>query len=144
MWTYFPALRPATIDDLRRLYERWERGSPDTDEIWLNWICRLRASGSPIGTMQATVRKPDVAYVAYAIFPAFQRKRYAAEAIREINSYLHSGFGCKRIRAEMDARNTPSLRLIESLGFERIETHTAPDLGQGHATDEYLYELLSP
>jgi RimJ/RimL family protein N-acetyltransferase len=141
MWTYYPALRPSTVDQLRLQYERWERGSPASHEIWLNWLCRMREGGAPVGTMQATIRKPDIAYIAYAIFPAHQQKGYATEAVREIIAHARHTYGSKRIQAETDTRNTPSYRLMESLGFKRIEKHKAPDLGQGLAAEEYLYEL---
>jgi ribosomal-protein-alanine N-acetyltransferase len=140
MWTYFPALRPATLDDLRRLYGKWERGSPARSQIWLNWLCRDRASGELIGAMQATIRSRGVAYIAYAIYPSHQRKGYAREACEAVIAHLREHYGIKRVRAEMDTRNQASYRLVESLGFKRLQKKKAPDLGQGPAP-EYVYEL---
>jgi ribosomal-protein-alanine N-acetyltransferase len=140
LWTYFPSLRPRGIENLRRLYERWERGSPDGHDVWLNWICRLRTTKKLAGAMQATIRGHRIAYIAYAFYPANQRKGYAREAAQAVIAHLREAYGITRFRAEMDTRNEPSYRLAESLGFTRIETHEAPDLGQGPAK-EYLYEL---
>lgn len=136
MWTYFPALRPRTLDDLRRLYEKWERGAQDERQVWLNWLCRDRSSGTLCGGMQATVFVSErVSYLAYAVYPLHQRKGYAREAAQAVISYVRQTYGVERFYAEMDTRNEPSYRLAESLGFVRVETHPATGAG------EYLYQL---
>lgn len=141
MWTYFPEQRPATLHDLRRLYERWELGSTDPAQLWLNWILRERSTNAPVGAMQSTVFAPrHTAYIAYAVYPAYQRKGYAREACEAIITYLRER-RVKRIFAEMDVRNEPSYRLAESLGFKRIETRHGVQHGP-FTSDEYVYELV--
>jgi RimJ/RimL family protein N-acetyltransferase len=142
MWQYFPALRPATPDDLRALYEKWERGSGNQSEVWLNWLCRDRALGALVGGMQSTVfTREGVAYVAYAVYPQHQRNGYARESVRAILDYVAKTFAVKRFFAEMDTRNEASFRLAESLGFTRVEMHAAIERGHGIDADEYLYQL---
>ncbi|MEO6913309.1 MAG: GNAT family N-acetyltransferase [Candidatus Baltobacteraceae bacterium] len=142
MWSYFPSLRPKTVGELRRRFEKWEGGSPRAGELWLNWLCRDRASDAPIGTLQATVRQPQIAYLAYAVYPAHQRKGYAREAIQAVIEHLHAAHGVSRLYVEMDAANVPSFRLAESLGFVRKTTHPpSRDLGRAAEANEYLYEL---
>lgn len=132
MWEYFPALRPGSLDDLRRLYAKWERGSADSMEVWCNWLCRELATGEIAGAMQATIVPPQrLSYVAYAIYPAHQRKGYAREAVSAVIGYVRESYAVDRFLAEMDVRNEPSYRLAESLGFKRAETREG----------EYLYEL---
>jgi RimJ/RimL family protein N-acetyltransferase len=132
MWTYFPELRPGTADDLRALWTRWEAGSPDTSEIWLNWLCREKNSKVLIGSMQATIYPdPQEAYIAYAVYRSHQGNGYAREACKAIIEHISKRYRLKRIYAEMNAQNEPSYRLAESLGFKRIESD-----------DEYLYELV--
>jgi len=140
LWRYFPHLRPKTLNDLRSVYRRWERAVPG-DEVWLNWLCRERRSGVLVGAMQATVRKRGVAYIAYAFYPAHQRKGYAREAAGAVIDHLCQAYRVTHVRAEMDARNEASSRLAESLGFSRVATQLAPDLGQGSA-QEFVYELV--
>jgi RimJ/RimL family protein N-acetyltransferase len=131
MWTYFPHLRPHTLADLRRLYGKWERGSPDASEVWWNWVCRERASGAIAGAMQATIFPvQQLAYVAYAVFPIHQRKGYALEALRAVMQIVSASFIVDRFIAEMDVRNEASQRLAESAGFTRVETRDG----------EYAYE----
>lgn len=52
--------RPASRAELHERYGRLAAGSPDPDQLWLNWIIRRRTDRTAVGTMQATVaRGPD-------------------------------------------------------------------------------------
>jgi RimJ/RimL family protein N-acetyltransferase len=133
MWRYFPSLRPATVADLQRLYEKWERGSRVDGEVWLNWLCRERSQGVLVAGMQATVHTRErIAYLAYAVYPLHQRKGYAREAAQSVIAHVKERCGVERFFAEMDTRNEASYRFAESLGFTRVETHDG----------EYVYELI--
>lgn len=132
MWTYFPELRARSLDHLRTIYERREHGSPDESKIWLNYICRERAGGAIVGEVQATILTAlRLSYVAYAIFPAFQRKGYAREATLALIEHVRRVYGIQQFRADMDRRNEASYKLAESLGFARIDTQE----------NDYVYEL---
>ena len=142
MWTFFPQLRPRTLEHLRAIYERREHGAPNDSQIWLNYVCRGRADGQIAGEVQATIfARAQTAYVAYAIFPEFQRKGFAREAVCALIEHVRAGYGIARFYAEMDTRNQASYRLAESLGFVRVETHGSVENGRGIAADEFLYEL---
>lgn len=142
MWRFFPALRPATLGDLRRLYEKWERGCPDTEEVWRNWLCREISTRTLVGSMQATISpKIGASYIAYGIYPAHQRKGYAREAAAAVIAYLRTAYGVTEIFAEMDTRNEASYRLAESLGFIRVQKRVAVERRHGIDADEYLYRL---
>lgn len=135
MWTYFPELRPKTLDALQAVWKKWEAGSPNPEEIWLNWVCREKASRDLVGTMQATVfQNSREAYIAYAIYRKYQGNGYARESCRAIITYIFERFAVERIYAQMHARNEASYRLAESLGFVRAKT----------TADEYVYELPLP
>ncbi len=132
MWQYFEHLRPATLDELRRRYEKWQAGRPESGEVWLNWLCRLRASAAPAGAMQATILvERRLAYIAYAFYPEHRRKGYAREACLVVLAHLRNAYAIDRVLAEMDSRNVASYRLAESLGFTRAATRE----------HEYVYEL---
>jgi RimJ/RimL family protein N-acetyltransferase len=132
MWTYFPELRPATIEALRELYAKWERGSGDPSTVWLNWHCREREHGEVVGAMQATIfAEMRIAYVAWAVYPAHQRKGYAAEAVRAVINHVRDRYRIRRFLAEMNVENEPSYRLAQSLGFEYLKTRGS----------DYVYEL---
>jgi RimJ/RimL family protein N-acetyltransferase len=142
MWTYFPELRPRSLEHLRTIYERREHGSRDSSEIWLNYECRERAGGCIAGEVQATIyARAGVAYVAYAIFRDFQRKGFAREAVAALINHVREEYHIARFIAEMDTRNEASYKLAESLGFFRVETHEGVEHGHGVIADEYVYEL---
>lgn len=83
---------PASPAALRERYRALAAGSPDPDQVWLNWIVRLRSSGERAGTVQATVtRRGDgtwTAAVAWMIGLPWQGQGYASEAAAELVTWL--------------------------------------------------------
>ena len=82
---------PATIAELRDRYARLAAGSPDPDEVWLNWIVRRRSDAQPIGTVQATLTARDghsTANVAWVIGVDWQKQGFASEAARALVDWL--------------------------------------------------------
>ena len=143
LWTFFPALRPRTLDQLSALYRRWERGNPDPErnETWENWICFLRGTQTPVGGMQATILPGQIATIAYMFYADRHGQGYAREAAAAVIEHLGSAHHVRRVIAEMNTRNARSIRLAESLGFVRVEERIDVERGHGVAADEYVYEL---
>lgn len=135
LWTYFPHLRPQTVEDLRALYRRWERGnpSPGRDETWENWLCFLRNGGEAIGSMQATILADRTALIAYAIYVPYQRRGYGSEAAAAVLAHVRGEHNVERAIAEMDPRNEASIGLAKSLGFTCAR--------KGERGTDALYEL---
>ncbi|MGZ3496063.1 MAG: GNAT family N-acetyltransferase [Vulcanimicrobiaceae bacterium] len=135
LWSFFPMLRPRSLEQLREIYARRERGyaGADGEQIWGNWILRTRVERQLVGDVQATIfPKQRSALVAYATYPGYQRRGYAREAVAALIEHLFEAHDLERILAEMDVRNVASYRLVESLGFARVEMREG----------EYVYELL--
>lgn len=143
LWTFFPELRPQTLEHLRALYTRWERGNPDPSrrETWENWVCFLRGTRTPVGSMQATILPDGVALIAYMFYAAHHGNGYAREAAKAVIDHLQIEHGVTRVVAEMNTRNARSIRLAEALGFVRVEERIDVERGHGIAADEYVYEL---
>jgi RimJ/RimL family protein N-acetyltransferase len=97
--------RPLGVTELRGQYRQWLAGSGKPDEIWLNWVVRLRQIGAAIGTMQATVTGVAsgtagiaaaaravggglAAEVAWVIGVPWQGCGYAAESARALVAWL--------------------------------------------------------
>src|SRR5215471_6790944 len=72
---------PLGVLELRAQYRRWQAGSGRPDELWLNWAVRLRETGEPVGTVQATVTQPPggrlAAEVAWMIGVPWQGRGFA-------------------------------------------------------------------
>jgi RimJ/RimL family protein N-acetyltransferase len=82
---------PDTITGLRERYARLVAGSPDPDEVWLNWIVRRRSDAQAMGTVQATLTRRDgesTVNVAWVIGVDWQDQGFASEAARALVGWL--------------------------------------------------------
>ncbi|MEO7018804.1 MAG: GNAT family N-acetyltransferase [Ktedonobacteraceae bacterium] len=145
IYEYIPENCPVSLDALTARYQRLcSRISPDEQEAWLNWAVRLRKEDRYVGTLQATVCPDATAYLAYIFFPAFWRQGYAKEGCGRILNLLFDDYHIQKVVAEIDMRNMASIKLIESLGFQRVATTLHADFFKGTTSHEYRYEHLSP
>ena len=68
------------------------RRSPDGDQLWGNWVMRMRATGSVAGMVQATLPaggpQEGPAEVAWVVVRAAQGRGYAKEAARSLVAVL--------------------------------------------------------
>lgn len=144
LWTYFPNLRPKSLEELRELYRRWQRGNPyaNRDEAWENWICLLQDTETPVGAFQATILPEGTAYIAYAIYIDYQRQGYAREGARAVIDHLRDVHHVRRVLADMHKENTASINLAETLGFKPVPGGTKMPSGHGPGPDDCAYELL--
>jgi ribosomal-protein-alanine N-acetyltransferase len=144
LYTYVPQDPPPDIDRVRARYARLEHGrSADGRDLWLNWV--IKADGRAAGTVQATVIPNGTALIAYERYAPFAHKGVAAEAVAAMIAHLKDKLETTTVRALVDTRNAPSIRLLERLGFERKRTIKDADHFKGATSDEYEYELrLTP
>ena len=141
MYTYVPQ-DPPQLDELRKRYAFLEGAqSPDGLEQWLNWVAFLDNSQTPVGSFQATVRKGTETAIAYSVFRPFWRQGYAQEMAHCIIPHLFEAWHCPGLFAEIDTRNTGSIRLVESIGFQRRATTRNADFFKGATSDEYRYSM---
>ena len=64
------------------------RRSPGGDQLWGNWVIRVRGTGAAAGTVQATLPAAGPAEVAWAVARAAQGRGYASEAARSLVAVL--------------------------------------------------------
>ena len=143
LYTYLPTDPPASLESLQKQYDFLSGGkSPDSTEDWLNWILFLKADNRAIGYFQATVRPQDSCDIAYSIHPDFWRRGLAKEASSRLVSHLFEAYEIQSMTAYIDTRNSASIRLVESLGFNKIKYIRAADEFKGHVSDEFVYQVL--
>ncbi|MDQ6823400.1 MAG: GNAT family N-acetyltransferase [Candidatus Eremiobacteraeota bacterium] len=145
MWEFFPHLRPGSLQDLRRLYERWAAGYQESDgaQVWENWLCRRRDNGRLAGGAQSTLLPLSrTAYLAYGIYVEQQRRGFAQEAMTAVIAHSREAHQIQTFFVEVHVRNVASFRLAEALGFERIESPRVADQGDEPNGDEFLYRLV--
>jgi RimJ/RimL family protein N-acetyltransferase len=144
LYTFIPHEAPASVQELASRYERWSaRQAPDGSEIWLNYAIYRPASEQYVGTLQATVNSSGTAFIAYEVFPAHWRRRYARTACIALVAHV---FACydqvDEVTALLDTRNEASWRLLESIGFTRAGEIEAADWFKGASSDEYIYKIM--
>ena len=141
IYTYLPD-DPPRAEALEKRYAYWEKGiSPDGKELWLNWVAFLRDTMTPVGTFQATLPEGKAGSFAYVVFPSFWRQGYAREMAACMMTHLFEAHPIPGLFAEIDTRNAGSIRLVESLGLERIATTEGADFFKGASSDEYTYSV---
>ncbi len=130
---------PENVAALQAKYEMLTAQiSPNGKEIWLNWMLKRRGAEFYVGYVQATVYpKRRFALVAYHIFPAFWGQKFAQEAVKGMLAVIAPEYDLAEVRAHIDTRNKPSIKVVEALGFELCGTVSAV----GPGSDEYLYIL---
>ncbi len=117
-------------DDLMRYWSR----APFTDAAefrsylfdreWdgRTWIAVPRAGGDPVCRVVASAHGKEVCEIGYIIVPGNERRGVAKECVSALITHLFRAEGVHRIFADVDPRNVPSNRLLQSLGFTR-EAH---------------------
>lgn len=141
IYTYVPQ-DPMPREELRRRYAFLAGGkSPDGTQHWLNWTAFLHDTQTAVGTFQATVPLEGKATIGYTVFRAFWRQGFAAEMGRCVIPHLFAVYAPPEIYAEIDTRNTGSIKLVESWGFARVGVQEDADFFKGQSSDEYTYCL---
>lgn len=108
---------PVSLEWLRERFRKLEsRRSPDGRERWLNWVIRL-SSSELIGYVQATLRCPAAAAIAYELNSTYWGRGYATEAVEAMIHELATRHGVEQLSATLKTSNRRSLRLLERLGF---------------------------
>lgn len=139
MYEFVPQDPPASRDALCERYRRLEtRRSANGEELWLNWVVRLRSSAAA-GLVQATCVKGAKAFIAYEVFTPHQRRGIATEAILEMLKHLRQSAVTETAVARVDTRNARSICLLERLGFARTKFIKDADAFKGSTSDEYEY-----
>ena len=72
----------------------------------------------------------------------FQKKGYAAEALKAMADYLFETLNKHRIIASVDPRNTASIRLLERLGFRKEAHFRESYYLRGKWVDDIVYAIL--
>lgn len=141
LYTCIPQEPPTSVDTLAARYRRLAaRYSPDGQQIWLNWVARLRAGEIYAGTFEATLEPDQTDLLAYMIVPSHQGRGYAREGGRRVIEHLVRNHGVRLVVAEIDTRNRASVGVVEALGFVRVAERPEADFFKGAVSDEYRYE----
>jgi RimJ/RimL family protein N-acetyltransferase len=111
---------PLAPEELRTRFDLQARGvSSDGRDRWLNWVVRERATGRAVGTVQATVRGPEsasIAYLAWVVGTEHQGHGFAKEAVAAMSGWLRER-GIVRRRANIHPHHGASMAVARAVGL---------------------------
>jgi ribosomal-protein-alanine N-acetyltransferase len=86
LYAFIPQNPPA-LQELAVRYKKWEsRKSPDGQELWLNWIARLKNGGPCVGHFQAGFKRNE-ASVATLLSTLMFRRRSTKDMLHSIAAF---------------------------------------------------------
>ncbi|MBQ3577677.1 MAG: GNAT family N-acetyltransferase [Firmicutes bacterium] len=135
--------RPNDLDD-RSVFRRIERWASfkDSDEHRFFAVC---LQGSVIGYAALNKRENEYYELGYCFHSAYHGKGYAKESISAIIDAVKDE-GAAGITAGTALNNTPSVRLLTSLGFKQTGTETVSfykdDKGDPMTFEGGIFELI--
>ena len=135
-----PALadREAAANLVKKIQEDWKR------RVILKWGIALRTNNQLIGSI--TLFNLDFnhrrAEIGYALGREFWGQGYMNEALMALLQYAFEDLNLHRIEADVDPRNTASIKTVERLGFQREGYLRERWQVNGEIQDAYFYGLL--
>lgn len=108
---------PPSLQDLESRYRVQVAGPASTDEVWHNWILRLKTSDQAIGFVQATVTG-DTADLAWVVGTDWQRRGFASEAAVEMCRWL-TEVGIVSLTAHIAPDHVASEHVAATAGLRR-------------------------
>ena len=127
---------------LEALEKRLHAGRVSKPGEWLILAIVLRESDKVIGEVLLKCTTVDEGELGYALHRGYQGQGLAFEATSAMLRLGIEQFGLRRVTAELDARNTASVRLLERLGFTLH--HGFEEEFKGEQTTALEYEYLVP
>ncbi len=106
---------------------------------WYQIALADKLTDTLIGDLAVHFVAPEIAEVGFTIASKHQRKGYAKEGLLGLLGYLFDELGHKRILATTDAKNIASMRLLESVGFERASEDARKVIFKGEQGEEFDY-----
>jgi ribosomal-protein-alanine N-acetyltransferase len=123
---YTTGQAPASAQALRTEFSALRVGPvPGSRQTWLNWAIREPATTKLVGALQATVFSNDDLWIGYRIVRSASGRGVATASVQWLLGELASRYPGRGALAGVDARNGPSLRVLEKCGFTLIKTEPA-------------------
>lgn len=99
---------------------------------WLGWYGVIQPEGAEKPVLAASggfMGKPTegTVEIGYSVLPAYQRRGYASEMVAELIHWAFEQPDVRCVAAEVHRENTPSLRLLASLGFTEVGAGREPE-----------------
>lgn len=132
-----------TIEDAETfIKEQADRSFGNSDE-WVQYGIENKASGKLIGDCAIRLGHDiRLGEIGITISPTEQKKGFAKETLLAILNFLFNLPGFHRVTETVDADNTASIRLLESIGFRQEGYFIENIFFKGKWGSEYQYAML--
>jgi RimJ/RimL family protein N-acetyltransferase len=153
-----PAFTAYRADPAVAQYQSWENYTPadaeqffaeqklttfNTPGSWYQIAWALKENNQIIGDCGLHFLEDGAQVeIGYTLATAYQRQGYAREAVSAVLQFLFTKLNKHRVMAITDVLNTPSIHLLERLGFRREAHHQKNIWFKGAWGDEFVYALL--
>jgi RimJ/RimL family protein N-acetyltransferase len=127
-----------------RVAERAGRGAIAAVGAAITLVAGLAQTGELVGDCVLFWRSEEhkQGEVGYVFNPAYRGRGLATEAVGGLLRVGFEGMGLHRIAGHLDARNTPSARVLERAGLRREAHLVQNEFVKGEWTDELIYGIL--
>ena len=134
-----------SAEDLRPVFER---------KVGTHWIAEegdamslavaLSSGGALVGDISLTwdSREQRTGEIGFVFHPGHQGKGYATESMPVVMRLGFEALDMHRLFGRADARNEPSIQLMERLGMRREAHFVENEFLKGEWTDEVVYAIL--
>lgn len=136
--TYMTGPAFKTVEETVAQMKQWTLGQEDS-----NWAVCESDDGPALGRVALIPREREIWEAACMISPAARGKNLAARALAIVIDEAFEKRGARRIFADVDPDNIPSLRVFERLGFLReghLRGNWATHIG---VRDSVIFGLLN-
>lgn len=103
----------SSVEETVRLLIDWTKGTEDT-----SWAIVESDDGPALGRVTLIPRGPEVWEAGITLSPAAQGRGLAHGAMADALDHIFDDRGARRVFADIDPDNTPSIQLFERLGFQ--------------------------
>src|SRR4051794_6012251 len=134
---WFGQSEPPTYDGLQGVFARWA----DERTAGTRLGYGVHAGGRLVGGVEARPNGHVVA-LSWWLFPDHRGRGYAARAVQLLADHAFDELGAKRVEAEVDPRNTASLRVASRAGLRR-EGIRRVEQGMADAADQIETVVLA-
>ncbi len=131
-----------TLDDAHALITR-THALAEAGTVF-HWGVADRTTDAVIGhaTLFGHHEESRRAELGYSIAPQVRGRGHATDAVTTLIGHAFGAFALRRLEADVDPRNTASIRLLERLGFAREGFLRERWILGGEVQDAILYGLL--
>ena len=104
----------ATIEETVSQLKEWNKGTEAT-----TWAVVEREGGEALGRVSMIPRERDIWEAAIMLAPKAQGRGLAFSAVSQALDLVFEKHAARRVFADIDPDNGPSVRLFERLGFQK-------------------------